>query len=407
MARRARGHWPTPPALAAGRSPVHRGADPTTLHLLSQTGGNAAAARMMRRSRPADPEAAGVREEPLPFVPGPSTETRSYTLATTIAWDPHATPVGSPAAVAAALADAPRGQEEGVDESALEKLTLDPPMPSGATPETANPGAPPAAEAAFAGQEGPESEEASERSATPESAAQDPRADSSAPAAPVSLPDIRIDGLEDLHMTDSVSSWLGYEGSISRGGIAVGGNFGITGFGDVRVTDITVLPVPWLGVFVVRANIVHAIRWDVRSRVGPGGEVDVDWFFGSALTGANYEDAADDLTPDMGDLNGRPPRDAFWAEDLTERHERFHAEDAKANGPAAVGVGSAWLSAQAAADVPGVHALLASVPGRVVTALIAAMAFPDVEERAYGDGAGAYRRRAMAIRAAGAAGLYT
>ena len=87
--------------------------------------------------------------------------------------------------------------------------------------------------------------------------------------------------------------------------------------------------------------------------------------------------------------------------------DSFHAEDAKGNGPAAVGVGSAWLSAQAAADVPGVHALLASVPGRIVTALIAAMAFPDVEERAYGDGAGAYRRRAMAIRAAGAAGLYT
>jgi hypothetical protein len=38
---------------------------------------------------------------------------------------------------------------------------------------------------------------------------------------------------------------------------------------------------------------------------------------------------------------------------------------------------------------------------------MAAMAFPAREERAYGDGAGAYSRRATAISALGAIGWYS
>ncbi len=135
---------------------------------------------------------------------------------------------------------------------------------------------------------------------------------------------------------------------------------------------------------VARPTAGRRQRWDALLG-GPGSEVDVSSFLSCALIGVNDEDAADDPTPGMGGLNGRPPRDAFWADDLTERRARFHAEDAKVDGPVTV--------------------LFASVPGRFATVLIAATALPDVEERAGADGAGARRRRAMAIRAAGAAGL--
>jgi len=299
------------------------------------------------------------------------------------------------------LSDAQRGGESHIEAGELEPLVTNPPMPPGATPETAGPDAvkpdTPAPESAEA-----ESAPGSAITATPTATGEE-----GAEVEEVSLPDIVVPELAELDITDSVSSWMGYNGTITRGGIAPSGSeFGVTGFGDVRLTGITVRHIRLLGVFIVLATVEHRIKWETRTGTGPGGEVSIDSFLDSDLTSANYTNAADDLTPDMSDLNGRPPRNAFWAQDLTERHEKFHAEDAKSNGPAAVRAASAWLSAQTAADVPGVNALLASVPGRVVTSLVAAMAFPAVEERAYGDGAGAYGRRAWAIRKTGDLGLY-
>ena len=108
-----------------------------------------------------------------------------------------------------------------------------------------------------------------------------------------------------------------------------------------------------------------------------------------------------DLTPDMGDLNGRPPRTQFWAKDLTETHEQFHANDRKTRAPAALRVASNWLGTQQAATAADVGTLLGQVPGRMVADVSAGMTMPGKEERAYGDGAGAYSRRANAIWALG------
>ena len=51
--------------------------------------------------------------------------------------------------------------------------------------------------------------------------------------------------------------------------------------------------------------------------------------------------------------------------------------------------------------------LLQQIPGRMVATVSAGMTMPGKEERAYGDGAGAYSRRATAIWALGNIGYYS
>lgn len=52
---------------------------------------------------------------------------------------------------------------------------------------------------------------------------------------------------------------------------------------------------------------------------------------------------------------GRPPRSKFWAKDLTEIHEQFHADDVKRLGPGAATSAVSWLSSQTASTVLGVQ----------------------------------------------------
>ncbi|HEX6024637.1 MAG TPA: hypothetical protein VFZ00_21790 [Solirubrobacter sp.] len=365
------------------------GTDPAigAIAQLQRTAGNAAVAQALAR----------LREDKPQRVSNPGPQVRTYQLEARIAYGPSRRPRA--AAPAGALSDAPRGEEQHVEPAEVEPFVTNPPMPAGATPATAGPGAQAPPEPAAA-----EAVPAAPAAAGPEAAPAAPQGE--ATKEEIRLPDIIVPGLAELEATDSVSSWMSYSGSITPRTGATPSGFGVTRFGDVKLTNVSVTHIGFLGVFIVRATVEHKITWQVRNSVGPGGEVSIDSFMDSDLTSANYAAAAADLTPDMSDLNGRPPRNAFWAQDLTERHENFHAEDAKSNGPAAVSAASAWLSSQTATDVPGVHALLATVPGRIVNSLVAAMAFPAVEERAYGDGAGAYSRRAFAIKTAGDLGLY-
>src|SRR5262249_681581 len=120
----------------------------------------------------------------------------------------------------------------------------------------------------------------------------------------------------------------------------------------------------------------------------------------------NYPTVVSDLTPDMTDLNGRPPRTTFWAEDLCIKHERFHADEDVVHGRAGVVAAQAWLNTKTASSVAQVNTLLGAVPGRVAATVSAAMSFPGREERAYGDGAPLYLARANAIKAKGDAGQY-
>lgn len=113
-----------------------------------------------------------------------------------------------------------------------------------------------------------------------------------------------------------------------------------------------------------------------------------------------------DLTPNMRDLNGRPPRTAFWAEDLTLRHELVHANDDQGNGPGAMTTVTTWLNSQTATNTAEVRTLLGALPGRFAAALLAALSTAAGERHAYGDGAPAYRARANAIKTKGDRGDY-
>lgn len=234
-----------------------------------------------------------------------------------------------------------------------------------------------------------------------------------APAAPVTqelepgqtirLPDIVIPSMAAVEMHDAIAGAITYNGSVAVGGAAPSG-FGVTRPYTHALSGITVTA--GTGTFAVAATLDNPITYQVRASTGPDGQVNIASDADPALTAANYAQVASDLTPDMGDLNGRPPRNQFWARDLTLTHERFHADEDVRYGGQGVTSAQAWLNAQTAANVGEVNTLLTRVPGRVANFVSAAMAYPGLEERAYGAGAPLYRSRATSIRTKGAAGKY-
>jgi hypothetical protein len=221
-----------------------------------------------------------------------------------------------------------------------------------------------------------------------------------------SLPDIKLEGAETFQLCDKMSPFLGYTGKVNTGAVPGADEFGVTWPGDMALKGIKVRKIPMMARFLVTATLEQEVKWGVCQGTGPTGEVNIGSILSSNLTSANYKQAASDLTPDSSDLNGRPPRTQFWAQDITEQHEKYHADDCVSRGPGAVDVASTWLGTQLAADKAAVKTLLDEVPDRAFTALMAAMAFPAREERAYGDGSGAYSRRVAGIKALGKIGAY-
>jgi hypothetical protein len=222
-------------------------------------------------------------------------------------------------------------------------------------------------------------------------------------SAPIRVPDIEVPSLAAVGRNDAVNGAFTYSGSINRGGAQPSG-FGVTRSFDSSLTGIVITPTP--GTFNVAATFEHPIKYQVRSGKGPDGQVDIASETDSDITKTNYPTVVSDLTPDMGDLNGRPPRTAFWAKDLTWAHELVHANDDNANGPGAMATVTAWLNSHVAASVPQVRTLLGALPGRFATALLAALSTEAGERHAYGDGAPSYKARADAIKAKGDRGEY-
>lgn len=213
-----------------------------------------------------------------------------------------------------------------------------------------------------------------------------------------SLPDMAVPESLATPESDSVGGPIAYAPTITRSGAV--SPFGATSWATFNMTGITVTTSP--GAFAVNATLQNPITYNVNA----GGRTDVTSENDAALTSANYATAAADLTPNMGDLGGRPPRTQFWAQDLTLRHEGFHANERSTFGGQGTAAAQAWLATQTANDVPGVQALLAAVPNRVINFSQANMAMPAKEQRAYGDGAALYLARANAITAKGGRGEY-
>jgi hypothetical protein len=267
--------------------------------------------------------------------------------------------------------------------------------PAPSAGEQATPGAQSAAAAANAGP-------APAGAAAP--AAAGPAPAGAAPAGPadgqvVTIPDIVKPELEHIHACDSIAGIIPYNGTVVGGETPPGNAFGICRFGDERVTGITITLTA--SVFQVRGTIENRIKWGVQSL----GRTDIAGDGDSDITAANYATVSTDLTPNMSSSGGRPPRAQFWANDLTQQHELFHANDVRAQGPGAATSAVSWISSQTATDVAGVQALVDQIPNRVVRTTVAGMGEP-AEVRAYGAGAGAYRGRATAIKTKGDAGNY-
>ena len=289
-----------------------------------------------------------------------------------------------------------------------EETPAGPPAGGGAASASAPAGASP--EQSAGGGEGAAPTAAPEQGAAPTAA---PEQGAAGPASPeqaeggaprkISVPDIETPELAELAKCDAIANALGYTGSITRGGAQPTG-FGVTRSFSCRLTGITITPFP--GVFLVTATLEHPITWQVRSGTGPDGQIDISTAADPDITAANYAEVADDLTPDMSDLNGRPPRDKFWAENLTIRHEKVHADDDHKNGPLATAQAMAWLGTQTASSAADVNALLGRIPSRFASSLLAALSTEDGEKHAYGDGAPYYKARSDIIREWGAAGKY-
>jgi hypothetical protein len=210
-------------------------------------------------------------------------------------------------------------------------------------------------------------------------------------------------------IADSINAGFSYSETIDKGAVTMAADdFGATEavlrrFSDVRIAKDA-------GTFLVTADVKQTITWNTRDTLGPNSQVSIASENDAALTSANYTTAASDLTPNLSDLNGRPPRTKFWAKDLTEVHERYHVkefDDVVRSGAMNAGL---WLSTQSAATKNEVKALMTTAwetklrdPKHAVAAL------PGAEERAYDAGVAAYKTRAEAIKKRGdkgAAGGY-
>ncbi len=212
----------------------------------------------------------------------------------------------------------------------------------------------------------------------------------------------REEGAVTEEESDSIAPTLTYTPSISQGGAAPSASdFGVTRTRP-SVANIAITHDTTASAFNVTATVNNTITWTVQSR----GRTNIPNENAAAITSANYTTVASDLTPNMSSDNGRPPRTQFWAQDLTERHERFHAnERANTYGRPAFEFAQTWLTSQTAADDAGVTTLVNQVPDKMHESYATSYA-PGKESRAYGDGAPSYRTRADAVKTKGDGGGY-
>lgn len=203
---------------------------------------------------------------------------------------------------------------------------------------------------------------------------------------------------------DTIAATIGYSGSITQGGITLGGSeFGRTdsapALKNINITQGS-------GAFTVTATYELTTKWDTRKGTGPGGQKDIPDENAAVLTKTNYPTAVSDLTPNMSDEGGRPPRTQFWAQDLTERHEKVHAADHQRTAKEGLKQALTWLTGQTASTKTEVETLLTTLRSKIVQYIIANGAGSVGELHAYGDGAPSYKARAEAIKKKGDGGGY-
>lgn len=239
-----------------------------------------------------------------------------------------------------------------------------------------------------------------------------PAAAQDAGAAADGVPDAVSVGPEDtagdvepmMIEADAVASQLGYTTSVAQqqGDPTDKTEFGFTWGNHISVADGGKIhhdkPSSTWQVSVTYDNPVTFRVYTSALR----GQTDIDGPADADIKKSNFPQVVADLTPGS---DGRPPRNQFWARDLTIAHEQFHVVDGQGMCRQAVASEQQQLNQQQAASMDDVQALLKPIPMRIVKARGAGMANGG-EDRAYAAGKAAYQSRADAIRANGQANKY-
>ncbi len=232
--------------------------------------------------------------------------------------------------------------------------------------------------------EGPKPDPASDQ-AQPSPA---PEAADAAESGGASVEKVDAHGCAEVEEGDAVTSALTYTGTVGARSTPPAANlFGVTTT-KVKMKGVNAA-VGTPGTFKLTGGVDVTADWSVHSR----GRIDVPYFAAPVVTATTYPKVASDLKPNMSSDGGRPPRTQYWAKDLTERHEQFHANERTGKyGKAAFEFAKAWLAAQTASTAEEAKGLADKVPDKMFESYNASFV-PGKENRAYGDGAIAYRVR--------------
>ena len=166
------------------------------------------------------------------------------------------------------------------------------------------------------------------------------------------------------------------------------------------------------------ANRVYSVELVVDNKIDywvhGGGRTNIASDSDPSITQTTYPTVVSDLTPSPAAVRNatanlyknQPPRTTYWAEDLTLKHERFHAAEDVRFGRQGAAIGRDWLNTQTANSYDDIATLLHAVAVKVAAKIDLEMAVPGSEQRAYDDGAADYTSRATAIKTKGDARGY-
>ena len=195
------------------------------------------------------------------------------------------------------------------------------------------------------------------------------------------FPDIVLPYFGVAQQTDAVSSSLAYQSKISQDGAVEPGEFGTT-TPQYRLLEPHADLKDRVYYLTGTVDAQIAFQVDGRNRTDIASENDPD------ITQANYPDVVKDLTPSPAAVNqggkklfkNQPPREHFWAEDLTIKHECFHADEDVKFGREGTTVAQNWLNRQTAQSLDDVGKLIQPAIDMVTATVRTKMAYPAREE---------------------------
>src|ERR1051325_2228167 len=114
--------------------------------------------------------------------------------------------------------------------------------------------------------------------------------------------------------------------------------------------------------FMLGATVELIIGFNVRADLGPSDQINIASADDAAISAKNYVQVSTDLMPNPWVEFGAPPREKFWAKDLTESHELSHVDDHGTAGANAAAFLQTWLSMQAVANSEELTLLIKKIP---------------------------------------------